>query len=199
MEKRAKDLNSKSLAESAQVAGQKPHVFDAEAIGHSLRELGADVIRGETTDFLSRWWHSSTSDADLVIWTDSENRVIKYQLCFFGQVVEWNPIHGTRTGFIYEEETVTDAQESEVSETVKFDEYLQENVVAQAIAVFSQVAGITEDERYKLIFNLRESPKMHKSTRERALKVWAHKIDEIVTDKRPNFWQRLRGWVLGDT
>ena len=194
MENRPKDLNSKSLAD----LGKRPQVFDAEAIGQSLRELGADVIRGETTDFLSRWWHSSVSDADLVIWTDSENRVIKYQLCFYGQVVEWNPIHGTRTGFIFEEETVNGASESEVTETVKFDAELQEGFVNQAIEVFAQVSGINDEERYKLIFNLRESPKMHKNTRERALKVWAHKIDEIVTDRRPNFWQRLRGWVLGN-
>ena len=175
-----------------------PQVFDAETVGQSLREVGADVLRGETTDFLSRWFHSSYSDADLVIWTDGQQRIIKYQLCFFGQVVEWNPIHGTRTGCIFEEE-VSDSEIPglEVSEMIRYDRELQENVVSQASEILAYVSEINEDDRSRLIFNLRESPRLHKRARERALKVWAPKIDEIVSDHPPGFWKRLKSWVLG--
>lgn len=174
-------------------------VFDAETVGLSLREVGADVLIGETTDFLSRWFHSSYSDADLVIWTDGQQRIIKFQLCFFGQVVEWNPIHGTRTGYIFEEEV--SGQEIpglEVAESVRYDRDLQDNVVAQASDILSFVPELKDEDRYKLIFNLRESPRLHKRARERALQAWAPKIDEIVSNQPASVWKRLKSWVLGE-
>jgi hypothetical protein len=176
-----------------------PQVFDAETVGLSLREVGADVLRGETTDFLSRWFHSSFSDADLVIWTDGQQRIIKYQLCFFGQVVEWNPIHGTRTGYIFEEEVSGEEVPGlEVSESVRYDRDAQDSVVVQASEILSFVAELSDDDRYKLIFNLRESPRLHKRARERALQAWAPRIDEIVSNQPASLWRRLKKWVLGD-
>lgn len=192
--------NDGTLSTGATALDEKSalQVFDAETVGLSLREVGADVLIGETTDFLSRWYHSSFSDADLVIWTDGQQRIIKYQICFFGQVVEWNPIHGTRTGYILEEEVGGEGPTPEVSESVRYDRELQEHVVCQASDILSFVPELKEDERYKLIFNLRESPRLHKRARERALRAWAPKIDEIVSDHAPSFWKRLKSWVLGD-
>ncbi|MEK7357481.1 MAG: hypothetical protein AAB250_13600, partial [Bdellovibrionota bacterium] len=82
-----------------------PSVFDAAALGSSFQEVAVDVLRAEKTEFMSRWFRASRGEADLTIWIDSEKRIVKHQLSFFGQVVEWNPIHGTRTGLIVEEES----------------------------------------------------------------------------------------------
>ena len=192
---------------------ERPRSFDAEALGASLRQLAVDVVKGETTDFMSRWFRSMNSDADLVIWTDGEKRIIKHQLCFFGQVVEWNPINGTRTGLVIEEELqeaasaldgddefdgAAPAGEGNVSETIRFDESSQRSVVLQAIQLLSRVPDLNEADRSALIYNLKESPKLHKNARERALKAWAPKVDELNSTQRPTFWKRLRNWVLGE-
>lgn len=178
--------------------------FDPEAVGSSLEQLAVDVVKGESTDFMSRWFRSKAHDADLVIWTDGEKRIIKHQLCFFGQVVEWNPIHGTRTGLVIEEEVESPAENAkggsspDVAETIRFDSETAASVVGQAISVLKFVMSLSEADRSALIFNLRESPKMHKRARDRAMKAWAPKVEEITSTRRPKFWKRLRHWVLGD-
>jgi hypothetical protein len=60
------------------------------------------------------------------------------------------------------------------------------------------VPDIAPEERAALIFNLRESPKMHKKARERALETWAPKVDEIVSTRRSTFWRYFKNWVFGD-
>ena len=196
----------------------RPKYFDAETLGTSLRQLAVDVVKGESTDFMSRWFRSSHADADLVIWTDSEKRIIKHQLCFFGQVVEWNPISGTRTGLVIEEEVMAteddpaaeiaakrpepvdrDGADREIAETIRFDKQAQGNVIKQAIQLLGFVPELSENDRSMLIYHLRESPKLHKNARERALKIWAPKAEELTSrsTRRPSFWNRLRKWVLG--
>jgi hypothetical protein len=180
-----------------------PIVFDALALGSSLQRLGVDVVRGEETDFMSRWFRSALGDADLVIWTDGEMRIIKYQLCFYGQVVDWNPIRGTRTGLIVEEELTKqeecprDESSRQCAETICFDRTAQNSVIQQAIQVLAYVPDLDEVDRANLIYNLRESPRMHKNARERALKAWAPKVDELNSTRRPTFWHRLSKWVFG--
>lgn len=170
--------------------------LDVEALGASFQHLAVDVIRGESTDFTSHWYRSRTGEADLVIWMDGERRILKHQLCFFGQVVEWSPIHGTRTGLVIEEEMSTGAA-SEVAEHIRFDRSIQRDVVQQAIRILAHVSELNENDRRAMIFNLRESPKLHKRARDRALKAWAPKVDEINSSRRPTFWKRLKNWVLG--
>lgn len=175
-----------------------PRLFDAEALGMSFEQLAIDVVKGETTDFMSRWYRARVGEADLVIWTDGEKRIIKHQLCFYGQIVDWNPINGTRTGLVVEEEVAQSATTPDVSEIIRFDRALQNTVVEQAIEVMSRIPGLGDGDRSAMIFNLRQSPRLHARARERALKVWAPKVDEITSSHRPPFWKRLRQWVLGD-
>ena len=178
---------------------RNPLVFDGETIGLSLRELGVDVVHADTTDIMSRWFHS-VQDADLFIYSDSQQRLLKLQICFFGQVVEWNPIDGTRTGLIVESENPnsgSDPLEEEVTETIQFDTRAQASVIAQGIAILKHVTFLNEGERSLFCYNLTQSPRLHKHARERALKTWAPKADEISSLQRPKFWKRLKTWVLG--
>lgn len=193
--------NSSSSRDSiANERGKLNRVFDAASLGASFQTLAVDVVSGETTDFTSRWFRARLGEADLVIWTDGEKRIIKHQLCFYGQVVEWNPIHGTRTGLIVEEETLesTSGEKVAVSEMIQFDPAVQSDVVKQAVSVLQFIPEINDADRSHLIYNLKHSPKLHKNARERALKAWAPKIEEIHSNRRPTFWKRLKTWVLGD-
>jgi hypothetical protein len=171
-------------------------VFDVAQVALSFKEVAIDVVRGETTEFLSRWYQSANGNADLTIWWDGEKRVVKQQLCLYGQVVEWNPIHGTRTGLVVEQETSPPSEEL-TSEIVHYDSKVQKNSIDQAIILLRRVAAIHEPDRELLIYNFRESPKLHKNARERALKAWAPQSEELLSSSRPGFWKRLGRWVFG--
>lgn len=186
-------MNAQFDRDSRQIV---PLVFDEEVLGLSLRELAVDVIRGERMDFLSRWFQSPKQEADLFIWIDTEKRLVKSQLCLFGQVVEWNPLDGTRTGVIVEEE-IFGVEDDDVSETIRFDARVQSHVIDQAVRVLRHVPGLGDEERALVIHNLRESPKLHKLARERAIRAWAPRVEDISSNRRPTFWRRLKKWVLG--
>jgi hypothetical protein len=184
------------VGKQADKGADAPSVFDASALGSSFEEVAVDVLRAEKTEFLSRWFRAKRGEADLTIWVDSDKRIVKHQLSFFGQIVEWNPIHGTRTGFIVEEEAGPGA-DGEAAEVIRFDRRAQAFAVSQAIGVLSHVRQLDENERSVLIYNLRESPKLHARARERAMKAWAPRGEEIISDARPGFWNRLRRWISG--
>lgn len=169
--------------------------IDLEALGASLKELAADVVPGEKAEFLSRWFHSPKLEADFFIWFDHKNRIIKHQLCFFGQVVEWNLVNGTRTGLIIEDEWGPAGDE--ISETIHFDKDMQNSVVEQAIRVLSAVPELSSEERTKVIFNLTNSPRLQRQALDRFMKASAVNWDDILNDRRPAFWKRVKNWFLG--
>jgi hypothetical protein len=171
-------------------------VYDVAHIAQSFREVAVDVVRGESTEFLSRWYQAVKGDADLTIWWDGEKRVVKQQLCLYGQVVEWNPIHGTRTGLVVEQES--GPTEDETSEIIHYDAKLQRSAINQAISLLRVVNVIPEGDRALLVYNFRESPKLHKNARERALKAWAQHGEDLLSSARPSFWKRLGHWMFGE-
>jgi hypothetical protein len=90
-----------------------PRFFNAEEIGHSLKEVSPLLLKTTHPEITSRWFHSS-QDADLFIWFDRNQGVIKQQISFFGQVVEWNIVEGLKTGLVIEEEIRGHARASEM-------------------------------------------------------------------------------------
>jgi hypothetical protein len=170
-------------------------VYDVAHLARSIREVAVDVVRGESTEFLSRWYQATGGDADLTIWWDGEKRVVKQQLCLYGQVVEWNPIYGTRTGLVVEHES--SASSDETADIVHYDAKLQRGAIEQAVSLLREVSAIPEADRALLVYNFKESPKLHKNARERALKAWAHEGQELLSSARPGFWKRLGRWMFG--
>ena len=207
-----------------------PRLFDPEALGLTFEELAIDVVQGENTEFISRWYRAREADADLVIWSDGSKRIVKQQICIFGQVVEWNPINGTRTGVVIEQESgvrddsfvghcagdssnngsnrasmstyvdrASDAgRDCDVIETIQFDLKAQVSSVTLAIRVLAAMPFLSDTERSSLVYHLRESPKLHKKARERALQTWAPAATEIISNRRPSVWGRMRNWFLGN-
>lgn len=208
-----------------------PRLFDPEALGLTFEELAIDVVQGENTEFISRWYRAREADADLVIWSDGSRRIVKQQICIFGQVVEWNPINGTRTGVVVEQESgapderyeneTSSAEKSrqkatrhaasahsgrmahvvyerDVIETIQFDNKPQTSSVNLAVRMLAVMPFLSESERKSLVFHLRESPKLHKKARERALQTWAPAATEIISNNRPSVWGRMRNWFLGN-
>lgn len=128
-----------------------PRYFNPEDLGKSLREVSTDVVKTSRRDVISRWFHSA-KDADLFIWMDLQHNVIKQQLSFYGQVIEWNVIEGVKTGHVVVEEHQGRDQGSEF---LNFDDVPQRRAIDQAILLLSHVPGLQDKERKSLSENFR--------------------------------------------
>lgn len=113
-----------------------PYYLDPRKVGEALREVALELINVEDQEVQSRWFHSEF-ETDLFIWSDLSERIIKQQISFYGQIVEWNFVDGTRTGYVVEDEA--GAQDIKASETVHFDKDRQIATVNMAIQILEHV------------------------------------------------------------
>jgi hypothetical protein len=100
---------------------ESPVFFNGKSIGKSLREVAVDLIQTESEEMVSRWFHSE-GGTDLFTWSDSAKNIIKQQLSFHGQIVEWNCLEGVRTGFVIESDLDNEVYESKKSDQKNSDE-----------------------------------------------------------------------------
>lgn len=130
-----------------------PRFFNPEELGQSLKEVATDIIKAAGHDIVSRWFHSS-QDADLYIWMDLERNILKQQLSYYGQVVEWNVVEGVRTGHLVVEEN--DAGDRAAGlEFLNFDSKPQIASVEQAVRLLDCITALKDEERKELRENFR--------------------------------------------
>lgn len=158
-----------------------PRFFDPADLGRSLQEVATDVIATTHHDVISRWFHSA-KDADLFLWFERESgELIKQQLSFYGQVVEWNCVEGLRTGLLIETETGRVKR----SEIVRFDRQAQMGPVRQAVQLLAHVVALEAKERDAIIARFHEPA--------------TYRRPGVPNPERPalasGFWARLRSWL----
>ena len=129
-----------------------PRFFSAADLGKSFREVAVDVIRTEHQDIENRWYHSA-KDADLFVWVDSEKNIIKQQLSFYGQVIEWNVIEGVRTGCVLEHEDDDNTLKRRSSDVIQFDRHPQFSSLKQALDLLKNITVLKDEERQCLMEN----------------------------------------------
>lgn len=157
-----------------------PRFFDPVDLGRSLREVATDVIATTHHDVISRWLHSP-KDADLFLWFEREsNALIKQQVSFYGQVVEWNCVEGLRTGLVIESET----GRVKASETVRFDQRAQPGPVRQALQLVAQVTALPESERAMIIARF-QNPEPNAGA-------WSPTV--VARPRTAGWWARLRAF-----
>lgn len=119
-----------------------PIYFDAKAMGSSLKLISVDYIESEDSKLQSRWYQSE-QDVDLFIWSDVHDGVslIKFQVCILGQVVEWSVFENLRTGIIFEYDVLGSEN---TSESIEFDQILQEYAVEQAKLLIPEVLELED-------------------------------------------------------
>lgn len=131
--------------------------FEPAQAGRSLKEVGTDYLNVEERNITSRWFHSQ-HDVDLFLWLDENNQVIKQQVSFCGQIVEWNVIEGVRTGLVIEEEAQgfdeADNSKMGASEIIRFDTKPQSSAIQIAIEVIRHVEHMEQELRQMLLTNL---------------------------------------------
>lgn len=122
-----------------------PKYFNPQELGESLKEVATDVIKAAGHNVVSRWFHSS-KDADLFIWMDLQRNILKQQLSYYGQVVEWNAIEGVRTGHVVVEEKEA-GERGSGSEFLHFDQKPQVASIDQALRLLDCISALKDEER----------------------------------------------------
>lgn len=165
-----------------------PRFFNAEELGKSLKEVATDVIATQGDQkVISRWFHSS-KDADLFIWLDNRQNIIKQQLTFFGQVVEWNVIEGVKTGMVVEDETPSKVKASEI---VHFDLTPQKAPLEQAKALLGFMSALKDDERQSLVTNFAGLTRSTPVDPQEFVERFGAFLERRPNEPKTGFWQRF--------
>lgn len=165
-----------------------PDFFNAQSIGRSLQEVSVEIIKTESQNVTSRWFHSN-KDADLFIWHDERYNIIKQQVSFCGQIVEWNILEGVKTGIVEEHESTGKISGSDL---IRFDKQPQKSSIQMASEMVRHIEQLDELEKQALINNFRKAPKLSNIDPAEFVNQYGRKPTE---EKAPEkgFWQRLIG------
>jgi hypothetical protein len=166
-----------------------PQFFDANRLGRSLKEVSSDLLRVEAQDLVGRWFHAN-DDIDLFIWTDENKRIVKQQLTFLGQVVEWNIVEGTRTGVIIEEEGAESGGTHMDAEMIHFDQTAQPHPLGLAMDLIRNTTALSEPEQKQIIANFFKGQKFSKLGSQE-LAEWLRDTGPLPSLPGPSIFQRI--------
>lgn len=171
-----------------------PRFFNAEELGKSLKEVATDLMATPHKEIISRWFHSA-KDADLFIWMDINHNVIKQQLSFYGQVVEWNVVEGVKTGLIIEDESRVEGVNS--SDVVRFDLKPQKAPVEQALDLLNHITALKEEERQALRLNFEQAQASTTMPPEMFIERFGKYLSssEPPPKPKPSLWARVKAWL----
>ena len=143
----SKKSKKKKVQENRPVSSEIVRVFNAKEIGASLKEVAVEITQSDGQNIESRWFHSQ-NDADVFIWKDQNKKLIKHQVTFLGQVVEWDVFDGLKTGVIIDDES---SDKTSGSPLIKFDAELQPQTVWQGIEIMQEMTALKPDDRREII------------------------------------------------
>ena len=124
-----------------------------------------DVIQFRENEMRSHWYRYE--DIDLYYFQTLDGKIAKIHVSLFGQVIEWNPYDGLRTGLLVESEN-----EGGASEVVQYDARANRTTVAQAIEVLEHASRIELDQREILLGCLRKPEALSFSFFKKILKLF---------------------------
>lgn len=121
--------------------------LDLETEAQRIQSVAIDTVRTSQTHVQAEWYHSENA-LDLFLWHDPQNKLIKFQLGWLGQIVEWNPLDGLKTAMVIEEEWST--PKSLIRETLRYDEVPQAELINQALRVVNALPQAFDSRRHLL-------------------------------------------------
>ena len=115
-----------------------------KTMAQKVRFVSFDVIQYQDKEIKSHWYkHDSI---DLYYFQRGDGGIVKLHICIMGQILEWNPFDGVRTGLVIEEERA-----GGVFEIIQYDSRASYNAQAQSLLILSNAFLIEADIREKLI------------------------------------------------
>jgi hypothetical protein len=114
-----------------------------KTMAQRMNFVSFDVLEIEDQSIKSHWYRHE--EMDLYYFQKEDGTLIKLHVSFLGQIIEWNPLDGTRTGLMVEQE-----QDGEVFETVHFDSRANHQSVAQSLLIIENASCIDIQLRQEL-------------------------------------------------
>lgn len=109
-----------------------------------MNYVSFDVLQVENQSVKSHWYRHEEG-IDIYYFQKEDGHFLKVHISFFGQVIEWNPLDGTRTGLVVEQE-----QGTEVVETVHYDARTNDQSIAQSLVIIDNASCISAKLREEL-------------------------------------------------
>ncbi|MCC6138036.1 MAG: hypothetical protein IT287_05350 [Bdellovibrionaceae bacterium] len=122
-----------------------PMTFESiKNLAQKMNYVSFDVLQVQDQSVKSHWYRHEEG-IDIYYFQKEDGSFIKLHISFFGQVIEWNPLDGTRTGLLVEQE-----QGNEVVETVHYDARANSQSLAQSLMIIENANCIAQDLRDEL-------------------------------------------------
>lgn len=152
-------------------------VESIKTLAQNMNFVSFDILQVEQYSVKSHWYRHEQG-LDIYYFQKDDGRLVKLHIAFFGQVIEWNPLDGTRTGLLMEEEIG-----SEVIETVHFDSRTNKESLAQSLVILENASCLAQDLRDQLLVLLQfpQSPAvaLQTSAKSSLLSKIQHKISSF--------------------
>jgi hypothetical protein len=109
-----------------------------------IQFVSFDMIQIRDKEMKSHWYKSD--NIDLYYYQTHTGKLVKFHISLFGQVLEWSPRTGVRTGLLVEVEML-----DTVSESVHYDKEANAATMAQAMLVLKNALSVDAAVREELI------------------------------------------------
>lgn len=109
-----------------------------------IQFVSFDTIKIRDQELKSHWYKSE--NIDLYYFQNPSGALAKFHISLFGQILEWAPMAGLRTGFLIEEEL-----QSAVSELIQYDQRANPTTVAQAKLVLNNASSVESGVRDEIL------------------------------------------------
>jgi len=103
-----------------------------------------DVIQFKDHEMRSHWYRYE--ELDLYYFQNDDGEIVKIHISLLGQVVEWNPLDGLRTGLLVEQEC-----DKEVFQIIQYDARPNADSVGQSVEILENAAAIEEPQRLQML------------------------------------------------
>jgi hypothetical protein len=164
-------------------------------MGESLQEVEVQYSGSGTNRVTTRWFKSKKQkpvDADVLLWTDHRDNIIKQQVSICGSVVEWNILDGLRTGMTVEQEI---KGEKDASESVQFDQNSNIMNIQMAVRMLDKIPSMDHETKEIVLRNFKSPSSFSSLSAQEIL----YKYGKTPKGVKLNFWQRfkvqIRKWL----
>lgn len=128
-----------------------------KTLAQRMNFVSFDTLQLENQSVRSHWYRHDDG-LDFYYFQKDDGRLIKVHISVLGQIIEWNPLDGTRTGLLVEQE-----QGGEVFESVHYDSRANTTSVEQGLVVIENANCLASPLREELIRVLKHSESIKKA------------------------------------
>lgn len=124
-----------------------PIYLDLKKNAASMTHISEDIVKTTSMEVCASWYRGG-DNLDVVIWRDSTGKHIKHQVNIFGQVSEWNPLDGLKTGLIVEMEWGENQKKEQhfVQEVLQFDNEPHSEALHQTLEVIDNMSVLSQSD-----------------------------------------------------